>query len=314
MKIIISFLTTNFTELKKYWGKNKTKTKKSKFCGTDKVFDVNLGGKLIIIDWEKKKIVKEKNITTPAGLDVTKNKIYVCTSGNKISILNHNLKIKKTIINKYLNDLHSLNLVGSKYILLTSTGLDSILMIDKKGKLYWSWFATENGYNRDTKGRIRIVDRKINHRNKKYPTLQQTTHLNSAFYAGKTKYYGDTIYCLLFHQGEIIAIDKKTLETKKVMGGLKHPHSIYLLNKKMMVSDTENHSIIISDKNFNKIRREKIKNVGWIQDATFLKNGNILISDPDNNRIIEFNPKNKKIIQQMDFNKEWRIYQAKELY
>jgi len=44
-----------------------------------------------------------------------------------------------------------------------------------------------------------------------------------------------------------------------------------------------------------------------------LRNGNIIISDPDNNRIVEFNLRTKKIDNEMFFNKEWRIYQAKEL-
>ena len=83
MKIIISFLTTNFSELREFWKKNKPKPNKSKFQGTDKIFDVDLGGKIAIMDWDTKKIIKQRSIRTPAGFDINKNKIYVCTQGIK---------------------------------------------------------------------------------------------------------------------------------------------------------------------------------------------------------------------------------------
>ncbi len=312
MKIIVSFLTTNFSGLKEFWNKNNSKRKESRFKGTDKIFDVNLGGKMVIMDWDKKKIIKQRNIKTPAGFDMEKDKIYVCTSGNKISILDLNLKTKYSISNQYLNDLHSLNLIKNK-IIVASTGLDCILILDKKGNLNWSWFATENGYDKDSKGRLRLIDRNTNHRNIQYPTLQQTTHLNSAIYIGKTKYFNDTIYCSLFHQGKIIAIDKNSLNHKVILKDLKHPHSIYFVKNKIIISDTENKSALITDKNLRNIKRIKIKDIGWVQDANFLRNGNIIISDPDNNRIVEFNLRTKKIDNEMFFNKEWRIYQAKEL-
>lgn len=313
MKVIVSFLTTNFSGLKEFWNKNKSKKKGSKFQGTDKIFNVNLGGKLMMADWGKKEIIKQKDIKTPAGFDISKNKIYVCSSGNKISILDLNFKTKYFLSNRYLNDLHSLNLINGKTIVVTSTGLDCILILDEKGNLIWSWFATEEGYDKDPKGRIRVIDKKVDHRYKEYPTLQQTTHLNSAIYVGKTKHFDQTIYCSLFHQGKIIAIDKSSLKHKVILENLKHPHSIYLMKNKIIISDTENKTTILADKDLNKIKRVKIKGIGWIQDSTLLKNGNLLISDPDNNRVVEFSLKDNKIEGEMFFNKEWRIYQAKEM-
>jgi len=312
MKIMVSFITTEFSTLKKFWKNNKNNNSKSRFKGTDKAKKLNLGGKLAIIDWDTKEIIKEKNINTPAGFDIGNNEIYIADSGNGISILDFNLKTKKKIKNEYLNDLHSINIINNNYIILASTGLDCILILDKKGSLCWSWFATENGYDIDPKGRKRVIDKEKDHRKIQYPTLQQTTHLNSAFYLGKTKYFKNTIYCSLFHQGEILAIDKETSKIKRILKGLKHPHSIYYNNKKLIISDTENRSVILSNKDLTKIRRVRLKMVGWIQDATLLKNGNLLVSDSDNNQIIEFDIKKKKIIKRVVFNREWRIYQAKE--
>ncbi|PIU24056.1 hypothetical protein COT12_03060, partial [Candidatus Berkelbacteria bacterium CG08_land_8_20_14_0_20_39_8] len=99
----------------------------------------------------------------------------------------------------------------------------------------------------------------------------------SAIYIGKTKHFKYTIYCSLFHQGEIIAIDKSSLEHKVILKDLKHPHSIYFVKNKIIISNTENKSVLIFDKNLEDIKKIKINNIGWVQDANFLRNGNLII-------------------------------------
>ena len=313
MKILATFITDRFSVLKNFWKRAKTNRKKAKFYGTDKSENLDLGGLILIIDWKNKKIIKKRNIKTPAGFDFEDDKIYVNTSGNSISQLSENLTIEKKIILPFLNDLHSLNVTKSGTLLVTSTGLDAIIEVDKKGKELFSWFAMDRGYYRDPKGRRREINKRINHRYKKYPTLRQTTHLNSAIYVGKTKYFSETIYCSLFHQGEIIAIDKENGNFKVVLRNLNHPHSIYKIEKIIVLSDTENNKIILTDLNFKSPKRIKLKGFNWIQDTSLLKSGNFLICDANNNRIVEFDLETNKVISKFNFNKEWRIYQAKQI-
>ncbi len=313
MEILATFITDRFSVLKDFWKRTKTNKKKAKFYGTDESENLDLGGMILIIDWKNKKILKRKKIKTPAGFDFERNKIYVNTSGNSISQLSKNLIIKKRITHPFLNDIHSLNVTFSNSLLIASTGLDAIIELDKRGNELFKWFATDYGYNIDPRGRRRKIDKKINHRHKKYPTLKQTTHLNSAIYVGKTKHFPKTIYCSLFHQGEIIAVDKETGNFKVILRNLNHPHSIYKIKNKIILSDTESNNLVFADINFGNIRKIKLKGFNWIQDVSLLKNGNFLVCDANNNRIVEVNLKIKKVVSEFHFNKEWRIYQTKQI-
>lgn len=313
MRVLVTFITERFSVLKDFWKRAKANKKKTKFYGADKSENLDLGGLILLVDWQNKKILRKKHIKTPTGFDLEKDDIYINTSGNSINQLSKNLVTKKKIVNPLLNDLHSLSVTKNNSLLVSSTGLDAIIEIDRVGNELFSWFATEHGYDIDPKKRKREINKKINHRYKIYPTLKQTTHLNSAIYIGKTRYFPKTIYCSLFHQGEIIAIDKDTKTCKTVLKHLNHPHSIYKIGKIIIFSDTENNSLVLTDLNFDKIKKVKLAGFDWIQDASLLKNGNLLICDANNNRIVEFNLKNKKIVNQLHFNKEWRIYQAKQV-
>jgi len=60
---------------------------------------VSLGVKIVIFDC-KEKIIKEKITKTLADFRYDGKEIYVCTSGNKISVLDLNLNIKRSLTNK----------------------------------------------------------------------------------------------------------------------------------------------------------------------------------------------------------------------
>jgi hypothetical protein len=313
MKIAISFITTKFSALKSFWRKSKNVSKKSKFFGTDTFEEINLGGLFLILNWSKKEIIKKINLKTPAGFDYDRRNFYITTAGNSINIYSKDLIFKRKIINPFLNDIHSLNLTSKNSLLIASTGLDLILNLDKNGKkLYW-WSARDKGYKYDPLSRLQVFSFKDNHRYKKYPTLKQTTHLNSAIFVENRGYYPETIYCSLFHQGEILAINAKNDESKILLKNLHHPHSLYRLGDKIIISDTENAQIIITNLNFGKIHKIKLKGFNWIQDTSLLSNGNLLICDSNNNRIVEMNPFNKTILSEFKYNPEWRIYQAKQI-
>ena len=158
-----------------------------------------------------------------------------------------------------------------------------------------------------------MLDKKKNYRKIKFGTLKHSTHLNSVASVGKTKHFEDTIYCSLFHQGDIIAIDKKTGNFKVVLSELKHPHAIRVIGKKIILSDTENGKIIITDHNLKIKKKFKIPNSNWIQDSSILPNGNILITDSNNNRILEFDQKNEMIIDSYNYSKKWKIFSAEAI-
>ncbi len=310
MKIIITFyITKNLGAMKKNWTKN-TSLKKQGIYGTNKPIGrhVNLGGLIVKFDWSNKKEIITKEIRCPSGFDFKNNLMYVASMRrNKIYILNQQLNIVGEINNKYFNDIHSLNFT-KKGFLVTSSGLDLILEIDCKGKILWNWWGIENGYSNTPLNKKRKINKNIDNRRIDYPTLKQTTHVSSAIFFDKTE---KKIIASLFHQGKVIEINKSSSKTKTILEELKQPHSIYKFGTGFIVSDTNNNRIILFRKN-GKILNEICGGFDWIQDCTELSNGNYLVADSNNNRIVEINGKGK-ILDSYNYNKNFKIYQIKEI-
>lgn len=310
MKIICTFISDKFSVLKNYWLKEAEKERGSAFYGTEKVNDAGRGGLIIILDWNTKKIIKKRKVLAPRNLLIYNNKIYLPKGNQEVLILSKNLDKKLyKLSNLHFNSVHWITKTSNGF-LFASSGIDLILETDRKGKTLWEWWAIDHGFSKDPKGRIRKIIKHKNYRKIKFGTLRQTTHLNSLLEVGKTKYFNKTIYCSLFHQGKIIAIDKNSGDFKVILEGLKHPHAIRRSKNNLILSDTENGRIIITDKDFNKKKEYFISNANWIQDASFLPNGNIIISDSNNNRILEFNPKENRIVDSFSYSKEWKIFSS----
>src|SRR3989344_777565 len=230
MKIIITYyITQNLDIMKKNWMKN-VSLKKKGIYGTNKPIgrQFNLGGLIMKFDWSKKKKILSKKISCPSGFDFKNNLIYVASMRkNKVYVLNQKLRIVGQINNKYFNDIHSLNTTKNG-LLITSSGLDLILEIDYHGQILWSWWGTKQGYSTTPLGKKRKINETINNRKMDYPTLEQTTHVNSAVFSDKRE---ERIIASLFHQGEVIEINKSSGKTKTILEKLKQPHSIYKFGK-----------------------------------------------------------------------------------
>lgn len=310
--ILISFLSDRFHELRSFWKRYRETDVGDAFIGTDRVMNKNLGGLLILFDWDKLQIVTKINVSTPTGFDYNDRLIYLSHGGNKIGLFDKLLSHNTDISHPYLNDTHSVNL-SDRGILIASTGVDAIVELDFKGNLLFEWFAMEHGYLADPKGRVRKIDKNFDHRSSQYPTLSHTTHLNSVIYAGKTDYFNETILCVLFHQGEILAIDRKTGEHEIAIKGLNHPHSIYKLKDGYIVSDTQNNRVLLLSENFNVFKIIDIPHLDWVQDAVVLPNLNMMVADSNNFRIIEINYLDKKIVKEFKFSSELKIYQVKPI-
>ena len=319
MDILLSIISDKFSRLLEFWQSPEAKNDEP-FYGDDRSRGLDLGGLLVILDWEKKKTKKEIPAKTPSGFDCDNNSLYVALGTGEIGIYSKDLTLERTINHPYFNDLHALQKT-SKSLLVASTGLDGIVEIDNQGTTLFEWFATEHSLTKDKRGKERIIDKTKSHRHIKYPTFRQTTHLNSAVEAGETTYYKNTIYCSLFHQGQVIAINKENGNYRITMEGLRHPHAIYKTDEGYVLSDTENNRVILVDYNFkpkriiplelNRPHKIPVLSEHWIQDASFLPNGNLLVLDSNNCRLLEINPKTHTLVDEFTYNKEWKIYQAK---
>lgn len=309
-KILASFAMTEFSLMRKHWERNSI-LKSNQIVGTNKPIgrDVDLGGIFVEINWDENIIQKSKQLSCPSGFDFWDNDLVIASMRkNEIYFMDKNLNLLRVASNKLFNDIHSIFITPQKTILVSSTGIDAVLEVDSNGNILWSWFACDNGYAYNQFGVQRFIDKNIDHRPIDYPTLCQSTHLNSVVQHPIDQ---DLVYASLFHQGSIIEINKTTNKQKVIFSGLKNCHSLQITNQGFIVADTNGGKVILFDKNFNVEKILKL-DVLWIQDAFLTSMNTLLVSDADNCRILEVDLTTNRNLFIFKYPKEWRIYQVKE--
>jgi len=165
-------------------------------------------------------------------------------------------------------------------LLVTSSGIDAILEVNLQGEIIWDWFATEQGYSTRYGGGEREIDRNFDHRTLCYSGKLQTTHLNSAIV---DPYDTNKILTILFYQGKVISIDRKTLKLEYVIENLQGAHHIRPHSKGYMLSNSRKGETHIYDRNFQLLETisgtSKLFPVKWVQDSIEQPSGSHLIAD-----------------------------------
>jgi hypothetical protein len=201
-------------------------------------------------------------------------------SGNEhIARLNDDGLIDLEIHSPLLSQVRSLRRT-EKGLLVTASGVDALLEFDLQGRLVWSWWATEQGYDQAYGGGLRILDKTLDHRLKNYPGRLQTTHLNSATV---DPYDDNFVLTILFYQGKVARINKTTLTHEIVISGLSGAHHIRPHSQGYMLSNSRKGEVLLFDKNFNLTRRipgtGRYFPVKWVQDALETPRHTYLIAD-----------------------------------
>lgn len=321
--IAISFLTDQFSVMKSHWRKNVNST--SSFTGTAvsvngmegirKGFEEPLGGKFIIINWSKKAICYLLNIDAPSGFFIHDHHLYIGNNRlNFISVIDLRTKSEmRKICNPAFNCIHSIQKVEDDTILVTSTGIDAIIQTDFTGKTVNDWYACEHGFTQTPKGQIRQIERNTDHSYYVYPTLHQTTHINSVVMND------NFILATLFHQGALIRIDRRNGKYKTLLTGLNCPHAIRRYTKEndleltWTLCNTKQNEVYFLDELFSIKKKMTFDDVHWLQDTAMIQNGNIIIADANNSRMFEINPFENEIISEFSYSIDWRIYQMADM-
>lgn len=311
-KIYISFLTTRLDLMKRHWEQHAALKEKG-ISGTDKEIGrgIDLGGVLIEVDWDTKQILGEHPLSCPSGVCRWGDVLAVASMRrNEIYLFDEQWHALRTISHFALSDIHSMCVTRENSLLVVSSGVDGIVEFDRDGNCIWQWFAFDHGYTLDQFGESRALDMsgKTDHRTLDYPTLRQTTHINSVMQHKDAKH---SILATLFHQGTLVAIDKKTGIATTLMNGLHNPHSIRKRSDGYMVTDTKKGSILLLDEDF-KIYDVLFSDTNWLQDAIQISGGNFLAGRSNENEIVELDSRTKQVISSFEYDKNWRIYQIEE--
>ena len=238
--VLVSAFVTNSEKLKhleKQWKKRDKEHKKCFGRSYRQVKELNpeeFGGSILLINPYnlKEGFISELPCPLATGMAYNqKEQYFLVGSGGKVLKINK-CKIIEELKNNLFNDIHYIDLFNNRFLLISSTGTDSLVEIDlKTGKKTGDWLATENGFPKSLSGKIRTIDRTLDYSKIDTITPEHTTHINSATYLNK-----DKILALLFHQGKLILIDKKTGRYNILLENLKCPHNIRKTTEGYMLS------------------------------------------------------------------------------
>lgn len=295
--VVVSYFITNplaLAALRRRWAERDAGHKR--VLSEKKQLDIksdDFGGSIALIDPYNlnKGFISEIDSHVAMGMYYSQSRESLFVGSGKMINQIQNGKIVKRSGNNLFNDIHSLSESSQGNLLIVSTGIDGILEVnpDKVSEVIWDWLATENGYQNDPSGNIRVIDRNFNYQSIETSTPEHTTHINSCVEVSP-----GLILATLFHQGEVILINKSTKKAKVLYNGLRNPHFIRKISSGYIVSDTSNNRAILLTKDF-KFDQIIESDVDWLQDAIELNSGEFLLADSNNNRIIRVNRKGEII-------------------
>jgi hypothetical protein len=303
MIIAVSFSHCNFRHLRELWRAFEAFNPPEKTIGTTIKDREDWDGLVLVLDWERKRILREAAIPLACGFVRVDDSILV-NAYNRIVKLTLDLERIGEVEHHLFNGLHSLSVCPNGF-LATSTGIDLLLYLDGSLQVEGHWSPTQHGFDTTPFGTKRRVDLKADHRHQYYPTLHQATHMNSATYYARNQ----SIFVSLFHQNLVLELCANGDIKRTVIQDLKAPHSIYFVDDDtFLVSDTARGRFLLVDVGGD-IKKAYSGNCDWLQDTIVLPNGNFLCADANHYRIVEIHKETGGELSFFRFSEDWQIYQ-----
>jgi hypothetical protein len=275
-------------------------------------------GGMVVVHWPSAEIAWQSSwgnlIYTPAGFCFADGFIFLndlqgC-SIFQIGVESSLGQPVARISHPYMNDLHGLERT-SRGLLAASSGTDAIIEIDLQGRLLYDWWAADHGWVIGPAGIAHVAARELEHRNRFYHTRFQSTHVNTALLEDAA---GRFLLALLFHQGQLIRIDRaQSADRRKpevLLDGLARPHGLERVPGGWILASSASSELIFLDSTFRLTRRVSL-HAGWLQDCTMLSNGHVLVNDVDNHSVLEL--AEDKVVNCWVYPADWRLDEILEV-
>lgn len=222
----------------------------------------SLGGRLVLLDWSAGRAIADVPYVGAMGFAVRDDGAVVVASAFEQCVTVFEGREKTAVLShRWFNYLHTLDLTPWGTYLLACAGSDTIVEMTPAGEVVWEWFGPEHGYATCPDGTPVIGDRALDYRQIRSSTAEQAMHLCSAIAASP-----ETVLATLFHQGQLIAIDRASGAVTVKLDGLTRPHGIHRRPGGFVLSNTLDHHIILLDEDL-KICRELPWGEQWLQDT-----------------------------------------------
>jgi hypothetical protein len=276
-------------------------------------------GAMFVYDWSTKEVVWESDwgdrLITPHGFVLADGVVYVADleAANIFKVsLSEPGKLLSRISHPALNDIHGIART-KRGLLVSNCGTDCLIELDFAGNSLWEWWAGDHGMTLTPSGLTREAGRGGEHRNRYYHTRYQVTHVNNVDCYGPNDEY---VLATLFHQGMIVRIDRTNPRARQraeiVLAGLARPHGPIPYSGGWLVCNSLGKEIVTLDPELDVVERIPYDG-GWIQDATELSNGHILLNDVDNHVLVELAGPDWHEAERVPYDHSWRMAEIREL-
>ena len=116
----------------------------------------------------------------------------------------------------------------------------------------------------------------------------------------------------LFHQGELVEIDRLTGDIKILVDGMDRPHSPRRRSGGWMLSCSGTDSVVLLDDGFW-IDEVVTGNFNWVQDAIELDAGHLLIADANHSRLAMWSTASREVVDEIGYDPQWKVYQIDQV-
>jgi hypothetical protein len=265
-------------------------------------------GAIAAVDFVTGELVYSRVLDSPAGFAFTEDHIFVNSMhGSRIQVLDSRFDLVDSLGTTLMNDLHSITPSPGGF-LITCSGTDSVLEVTPDGEPLWTWLACEHGFEQTPRGQCMRINRQHDYRSTLIDTRDQSTHCNSALATKQND--RDAILVTLFHQGQLIVIDKRTGEHSTLVHGMRNPHNIRRRAGGWVISEARPGAVVLLDEDFW-ITDVIEKDFNWLQDALPLdQEGQLIIADANNNRFVVWDIAHGRPVREMGYSRHWDIYQV----
>jgi len=228
------------------------------------------GGRVVLLDWNRRRIAADVKVAGASGLAIGNGVVYSSSwTGNFVQRLQMGAP-RREISHPWFNHLHTVELTEQGTLLVASAGADLILEVSPEGQVLWHWFGPDHGFAPKTPGPCSTFDPATDYREIRRGTSERGMHLTSALPLAD-----DAVLAALFHQGQLVRIDRKSGDAEVVLGGLVRPHGIHRRPGGFVLSDTLGHRIILLDEDL-RVCAEVPFGTQWLQDTVVTSSGTFL--------------------------------------
>jgi hypothetical protein len=276
----------------------------------------SFGGRLVLLDWSAGRVLAHVSIAGVSGVARQDRSVIACSWIDQCVYKLRGRAKLTTTTHPWFNYLHSVDLTGSDTYLLASAGSDLIVEITPAGEVVWAWFGPDHGYATLPDGTAAFFDPAADYRPLRRATSEQAMHVTSAIRSSP-----ETVLATLFHQGQLIAIDRSTGESTVKLGGLSKPHGIHRRDGGFILSDTLGHRILLLDHELT-VCSEMSHGAQWLQDTivtsagTYLALENVHIDHLPatglTNSMVEIDGHGRSL-RRVEFEADYRLFSACEI-